>query len=326
MLSKTLQILANDLGLRVEENSACGIYEGYMISLYEAKGCKSVFFNCPFADPEDDALSNFDISESIKAKVETYAISDYGITGMGVYMTTRAPLADFKTMIDWAAQLLKENGIPGAEVCSSCGEPISGKKLKKVTDGTLHYVCCESCALDMLERKPEAENENQPANKPGLSVLTAIIGGLLGAAVFIGAYFLLPGAGEERAFDGQYIIAILGFLTAFLVYFGYRLFSKKKTAASVVLICLITLIFVLASQIFASMIDFYRTTDRALFSNFGLVFPMHFAVADYFKPMILYSVIDLMFAAVCLIIFLFDVFTPKKALQPKNYTVSQYIK
>ena len=111
MLSKTLQILANDLGLRVEENSACGIYEGYMISLYEAKGCKSVFFNCPFADPEDDALSNFDISESIKAKVETYAISDYGITGMGVYMTTRAPLADFKTMIDWAAQLLKENGI-----------------------------------------------------------------------------------------------------------------------------------------------------------------------------------------------------------------------
>ena len=137
MLSKTLQILANDLGLRVEENSACGIYEGYMISLYEAKGCKSVFFNCPFADPEDDALSNFDISESIKAKVETYAISDYGITGMGVYMTTRAPLADFKTMIDWAAQLLKENGIPGAEVCSSCGEPISGKKLKKVTDGAL---------------------------------------------------------------------------------------------------------------------------------------------------------------------------------------------
>ena len=93
MLSKTLQILANDLGLRVEENSACGIYEGYMISLYEAKGCKSVFFNCPFADPEDDALSNFDISESIKAKVETYAISDYGITGMGVYMTTRAPLS-----------------------------------------------------------------------------------------------------------------------------------------------------------------------------------------------------------------------------------------
>ena len=76
MLSKTLQILANDLGLRVEENSACGIYEGYMISLYEAKGCKSVFFNCPFADPEDDALSNFDISESIKAKVETYAISE----------------------------------------------------------------------------------------------------------------------------------------------------------------------------------------------------------------------------------------------------------
>ena len=38
MLSKTLQLLAQDLGLRVEENSACGIYEGYMISLYEAKG------------------------------------------------------------------------------------------------------------------------------------------------------------------------------------------------------------------------------------------------------------------------------------------------
>lgn len=75
MLSKTLQLLAQDLGLRVEENSACGIYEGYMISLYEAKGSKSVFFNCPFADPEDDALSSFDISESIKAKVDAYAVT-----------------------------------------------------------------------------------------------------------------------------------------------------------------------------------------------------------------------------------------------------------
>lgn len=89
MLSKTLQLLAQDLGLRVEENSACGIYEGYMISLYEAKGSKSVFFNCPFADPEDDALSSFDISESIKAKVDAYAVTDYGISGMGLYMTSR---------------------------------------------------------------------------------------------------------------------------------------------------------------------------------------------------------------------------------------------
>lgn len=228
MLSKTLQLLAQDLGLRVEENSACGIYEGYMISLYEAKGCKSVFFNCPFADPEDDALSSFDISESIKAKVEAYAVTDYGISGMGLYMTSRAPLAEFKAMIDWAAQLLKDNGLPGAEVCSSCGEPVSGKKVKKVTDGTLHYICCESCALDMLERKPDAAEDEQPANKPFLSILMAVLGGLIGAAVFIAAYFLLPETAEERTFDGQYIIAILGFLTAFLVYFGYRLFSKKK--------------------------------------------------------------------------------------------------
>ena len=42
MLSKTLQLLAQDLGLRVEENRACGIYEGYMISLYEAKGMTPV--------------------------------------------------------------------------------------------------------------------------------------------------------------------------------------------------------------------------------------------------------------------------------------------
>lgn len=34
MLSKTLQILANDLGLRVEENSACGIYEGDELKNY----------------------------------------------------------------------------------------------------------------------------------------------------------------------------------------------------------------------------------------------------------------------------------------------------
>lgn len=326
MLSKTLQLLAQDLGLRVEENSACGIYEGYMISLYEAKGSKSVFFNCPFADPEDDALSSFDVSESIKAKVDAYAVTDYGISGMGLYMTSRSPLAEFKAMIDWAAQLLKDNGLPGAEVCSSCGEPVSGKKVKKVTDGTLHYICCEICALDMLERKPEDAEDKQPANKPFLSILMAVLGGLIGAAVFIAAYFLLPETAEERTFDGQYIIAILGFLTAFLVYFGYRLFSKKKTAASVVLICLITLVFVLAAQVCASMIDFYRTSGRDLFSSFGIVFPMHFAVEDYFKPMVLYGVIDLMFAAVCLIIFLFDVFAPKKANQPKSYTVSQYIK
>ena len=146
-------------------------------------------------------------------------------------------------------------------MCSSCGEPVSGKKVKKVTDGTLHYICCESCALDMLERKPRMQRIKQPANKPFLSILMAVLGGLIGAAVFIAAYFLLPETAEERTFDGQYIIAILGFLTAFLVYFGYRLFSKKKTAASVVLICLITLVFVLAAQVCASMIDFTARAD-----------------------------------------------------------------
>ena len=83
-----------------------------------------------------------------------------------------------------------------------------------------------------LSASPKPKTKISPPTNRVSARLTAIIGGLLGAAVFIGAYFLLPGAGEERAFDGQYIIAILGFLTAFLVYFGYRLFSKKKTAAS----------------------------------------------------------------------------------------------
>ena len=47
MLSKTLQLLAKDLGLDTDENSAYGIYGGYMISLYDQKGRKTVFFNCP---------------------------------------------------------------------------------------------------------------------------------------------------------------------------------------------------------------------------------------------------------------------------------------
>ena len=66
-----------------DENSAYGIYGGYMISLYDQKGRKTVFFNCPFDDPEDDALKSFDVSETIKSKITDYSITDYVIQKHG---------------------------------------------------------------------------------------------------------------------------------------------------------------------------------------------------------------------------------------------------
>ena len=100
MLSKTLQLLAKDLGLDTDENSAYGIYGGYMISLYDQKGRKTVFFNCPFDDPEDDALKSFDVSETIKSKITDYSITDYVIQNMGISVSSTAPVAVFREMTD----------------------------------------------------------------------------------------------------------------------------------------------------------------------------------------------------------------------------------
>ena len=88
MLSKTLQLLAQDLGLRVEENSACGIYEGYMISLYEAKGSKSVLSTVRLPTPRTTRFPA-SISPSLSKPRWTRTPSPItGISGMGLYMTS----------------------------------------------------------------------------------------------------------------------------------------------------------------------------------------------------------------------------------------------
>lgn len=337
MLSKTLQLLAKDLGLDTDENSAYGIYGGYMISLYDQKGRKTVFFNCPFDDPEDDALKSFDVSETIKSKITDYSITDYVIQNMGITVSSTAPLAVFREMTDWMAEILKENDIPGAQVCSRCGEAFSGNKIKKISDGLNHFVCCDGCAFEMLEQKPASpEEDSEPAakNKSVLSFIMAIIGGILGSAVFIGAYFLLPvesssasaAATASSSFDAKYLICVLSFLTAALVYFGYRLFSKKKTPAAVFVICLIAFVFVAFSQLSGSIIDYCRNHGREIFGDLSLVLPMHFNVSSYLEPMLIYFGIDVLFAAMSLVIFLFDIFSSKNNTAAKTYTVSQYIK
>ena len=257
MVSKKLLKAAEHLHLThveklpLEDSYLYGGCEGYLVSLYDDGKGKTFFINY-YADGFDDdeeSIRSVEISEELKSIVREQVLLDYSVLPQGLSCTLSGTWEDTISCMKNVCRMLADEDLDGAVRCSCCGNKIGKRPPKRVVVGKDNYLYCDHCALEVLETQKEqpANTADQPSH--GLrGLLGACIGGLIGAFVYFALYKWIYPLLSGSSFDFRYIFTACGLLTAFLVYKGYTVLSKKPCAAEAVTVSVLSVLFTSAGQ------------------------------------------------------------------------------
>lgn len=268
MVSKMLMIAGQDtLGLNYAEKNPAdnsylyGVYGGYLLSVYDSGNNRTVFLNYYMNESEeDDSVKLLELSEQMKSALSEYLVVDYEVNVNGAEFTLNCKVEEFLQAIDLLVGVLTENDLKGVSHCSVCGNKIGKRLPKKLTKGKNCYLTCEHCALDELEAQKEAKPPvDVLPKKTGLGLLGAVCGGLVGIAIYFLVYYFLAPLFPSDGFEVRYVFCLLGVLTAFLVYEGFKLFSKRPTKSAAVIISVVSLLSVCVGQYLGVFVQYAKT-------------------------------------------------------------------
>lgn len=229
MVGKGLKTFAAEKGLKVSNGVAYGIYRGFMLSMQEGNGWKSVAFAVRF--PEEAALQAAVGFLNDKAVKKQYRISGCEAALSCVSVTFSDNPGTMKRICEFIEvfcdKLVALGGV-GATHCSSCGQPLDGSAaVPALMNGTVFYMhsgCLERDAAELLQTKEEISQKGNIAT----GVLGALLGAVIGAIPWAIAYYF------------GWFVAILGLLIGIAAKKGYELLQGKECKAKGVVIILAT--------------------------------------------------------------------------------------
>jgi hypothetical protein len=329
MLSKTLDAAVKNVGFTVTPEHAYGIYGGYLVTVYETGNKKTAFINFLLEDDPDDnsdaSLSAFNISETIKENLDKYAIIDYNLADDGLTVTTVGNAPEFLRMLDFCVELLNEysndsQNVKNCNYCSCCGKTFGKRYPKKLTKNNKNYLYCESCALELLEehdKQKQQKAEKIPAMKRLLGVVGAIIGGLLGIFLYFAAYkWLYPEINTWDSFILNFVFALLGFATAFLVYIGYTIFCKRASLTAYISVSVIAVLFSVFGQYLGTLVKILANYNGLKFFNvLDILYKMPFSSEKYSSDFYTGAVMSLLLAGAGVTIFLLGLYEKSKGVK-----------
>ena len=130
MLSKSTEVFAKSLGLKITENSAFGIYGKYFLSIYEARTKKIIRISCFIGDSDEYAGDYLTLNDGIREVIDKYSVNDYEVSEKGIKVVSSSPIASLRELTDYLVKLLEENQIPNSHYCSECGSEFKAGERK----------------------------------------------------------------------------------------------------------------------------------------------------------------------------------------------------
>ena len=249
-------------------DSLYGIYGGYLVTLYDEGSKRTLFVNYYTGsdEEEEDSVRLLEISESLKSAFSGLSVTNYSVESDGLSCTVSGTLDDFLALLDKVLEMLVEKEVIGATHCSCCGNKLGKRPPKKLVSRRRHILLCEHCALDKLEEASKApeEGENELPKRTGMGILGAAIGGVVGILLYILAYSFLYPLFSDSSFEIRYLFCAFGFVTAALVYAGFRFFSKRPCVSAYVIISVTTSLATIVGQYFGSFVGYAKQMEFSL--------------------------------------------------------------
>ena len=262
MVGSAIKKYAKEKGLKVANGVAYGVVDGYMITLTDGSGIKTLSVSGAITD---------EIAACLEAKFQDkkflgqYRIGQYKILRESVTIVFADTVGTMKKIIAFLEifpAILSENGVLGDGFCTVCGNYIDAGFQSNVVlvNGVAHRVHTH-CATAVNQRS-EVENDIHKTEdkKLGRGIIGALLGSLLGGVVWAVAYYM------------GWFIALIGVLIGFLSKKGYELLGGKVCKAKTAIILVTTLIGAAFGQIAG---DFAWIAQQTVLAD-----PVNYSILD----------------------------------------------
>lgn len=314
MVGKKLKAFAKEMALAFDDQKVYGVYDDYLLSIAENDNVRTLYVD--IACDESLLPQMTEVRDFLSDGIDQYSIQSFDIKPTGIRVDTAIKGVSFESFIDLFYNLLtqlKDNGVPGYTVCSSCGEPISGEP-KIVAIGNYVHSCDADCAGQLVSsyRRTKKENpaafvprENKEPAHAGAGLIGAIFGSLFGAVLWVAAHHYGLGA---------YAVAA-GLLVGLLAHAGFRLFGGRRSGARFAICTIVPSLFVILAE-FAS----FCVVVGANWTKEGVVYRFFDLLGSVFQSIITKGDVQAVFlreslmgiALVVLVAVLFTLIKPKQ--------------
>ena len=234
MIGSGLKKLAVENGMTVARGVAYGNLHGYAATLSEGNGYKQIVLTTCFSDPEKLQTLQTQINQQNISREFRVANLSFAPNGVSVvFRDNPGTMKMIQAFIDWFFPLLDQAGASGWDICTECGNQITGGCWKLI-DGIafhLHESCADRVVRGLNEEEQQRKDEDTGTYLSG--AVGALIGALIGAIVW------------AIVLNFGYVASIVGLLIGFLAEKGYNLLKGKQGKGKVVVLIAVIVIGVL---------------------------------------------------------------------------------
>lgn len=246
MIGNGLKKYAAQKNFEGNNGVAYGVYNGYLVTLKEGLGYKSMTFAVAFQE-ESTMMAIRSILED-KALQKHYRLNGFAITGSHIEVRLVDQWGTMKRLdefLDFFVEQLTARSIQGVGVCSVCGLTMNESQGNRVLLNGSVLQMHKSCMEQTMNDREEFRTEVQKTGSVALGSIGATLGAVIGSIPWIIAYYF------------GWFVGWLGFLIGIAAKKGYELFRGKETKTKGIVIILVVVLTVVFAEFVTYMIAFH---------------------------------------------------------------------
>ena len=270
MVGTGIKKFAKENNWQIKNGIAFGVYRGYMMSMQEGAGWKSLSIAARLEN-EDTVKSAYELLND-KDIMKDYRITGSQVSATSVYITFLDNPGTMKKMfafMDSFCDGLDSFGVKGANYCSSCGQELYGSNAVPAVMNDVVFLLHESCMNKDDETMNTIKEEKAKEGSTLLGSIGAFVGALVGAIPWAVAYYF------------GWFVGWFGFVIGLAAKKGYELLQGKESRAKGFIVIVATFIGTFFAESIALMVGM-----GIAWSQEGIEFYLLDIVYSYFYALV----------------------------------------
>ncbi len=244
MVGTGIKKFAKENEWQIKSGIAFGNYRGYMMSMQEGAGWKSLSIAARL-ESEDVVKSAYELLNDKKIMKE-YRITDSRVSASSVliiFLDNPGTMKKIFKFMESFCDGLDSFGAKGINYCSSCGVEFNGAKTVPAVMNDVVYLLHESCMNNDDEEMKHKKDEKAKGGSTLLGTIGAFFGAVVGAIPWAIAYYF------------GWFVGWFGFIIGLAAKKGYELLNGKESRAKGIVVIIATVFGVFLAESCAIMVS-----------------------------------------------------------------------